>query len=70
MYLYCRLHPAAVRLCFVAKPRGDVGYSPDGGVVEASLETDSARRSKPVRNADAEADVVSEPTPIQTPLPV
>ena len=40
------------RLGFVAKTRGDVGYRPDGGVVETPLEANSAQRGKPMRYAD------------------
>ncbi len=50
-------------LGFVAKARGDVGYRPDGGIVEAPLEADGAQCGKPVRYADAEANVVPPPTP-------
>ena len=46
------------RLGFIAKARGDIGYRPDGGIVEAALEADGAERSEAVRNADAEANVV------------
>ena len=45
------------------KSRGDVRYGPDGGVVEAALETDRAERSEAVRNADAEANLVPEAAP-------
>src|SRR6516165_9626408 len=45
-------------LCFVAEPRGNIGYRADGGIIEASLETDGAERGKPVCNADAETNVV------------
>ena len=51
------------RLGLIAKPRGDVGNGPDGGIIEAALEADGAKRSKAVRYADAEANVVPEPTP-------
>ena len=50
-------------LGLIAKPRGNVGYRPDGGIVEAALEADGAKRGKPVRYADAEANVVPPPTP-------
>ena len=36
---------------------------PDGGVVEAPLEPDGAERRKPVRYADAEANLVPEAAP-------
>jgi hypothetical protein len=36
-------HP---RLGLIAKPRGDVGYGADGGVVEAALEADGAESGK------------------------
>ena len=51
------------RLGFIAKPRGDVRNGPDGGVIEAPLETDGPERGKAVRYADAEANVVPPPTP-------
>ena len=50
-------------LGLIAEPRGDVGYCADSGIVEAPLEADGAERSKAVRYADAEANVVPEPTP-------
>ena len=46
-------------LRLVAEPRGDVGDRADGGIVEATLEADGAERRKSVRNADAEANVMS-----------
>ena len=46
------------RLGLIAKARGDVGYRPDSGIVEASLEADCAERGKSVRDADTEANVV------------
>jgi len=51
------------RLGLVAKPRRDIGYRPDGGIVEAPLVTNRAERSEAVRNPDAEANFVPEPTP-------
>jgi hypothetical protein len=45
------------RLGFVAKTRANVGYRPDGGVVEAALEADGPERGK----ADTETDVVPQP---------
>ena len=50
-------------LGLIAKPRGNVGYRPDGGIIEAPFKADGPERSKPVRNADAEANVVPQPTP-------
>ena len=47
------------RLCFITQPGGNIGYRPDGCVVEAALEADRAERGKPVRNADTEANVVA-----------
>ena len=49
-------------LGFVAKPGCDIGYRPDRGIVEASLEADGAQGGKSVGDADAEANVVSQPT--------
>jgi hypothetical protein len=46
------------RLGFIAQPRGDVGYRADSGVVEPTLV-----RGEAMRNTDAEANVVPEPTP-------
>ena len=51
------------RLCLITQPRGNIGYRPDSGIVEASLEADGAERGKPVGNADAEANVVPEAAP-------
>ena len=38
------------RLGLIAKARGDVGYRPDCGIVEASLKADCAKCGKPVRS--------------------
>ena len=35
-----------------------IGHCSDGGIIEAPLEADGAQRGKPVRDADAEANVV------------
>src|ERR1700735_2230432 len=51
------------RLGFIAEARGHVRYRPDGGIVEAALEADSAQRSEAMCNPDAETNVVSPPTP-------
>ena len=51
-------------LSFVAEPRCNIGYCPDRGVVEASLESDRPERGISVRNADAEADLVPQLTPL------
>ena len=51
------------RLRFIAEPRSNVGYRPDGGIVEASFKSDGAERGEAVRYADAEANVVTPPTP-------
>ena len=34
------------RFCFIAQPRGDVGYGADGGIVEPALEADSSERGE------------------------
>ena len=39
---HARTDEYLTRLGLVAKPRGYVGYRPDGGVVEASLKADGA----------------------------
>jgi hypothetical protein len=49
---------------FIAKPRCDIGHRPNRGIVEASLKADGAERRKTVGDADAEANVVSKPTPL------
>ena len=46
-------------LGFVAQPGCDIGHRPDGGIVEASFETDGAERGMSMRYADAEAEVVA-----------
>jgi hypothetical protein len=51
-------------LGFVAKPGCHIGYRPDGGIVEASFKADGAQGGKPVRDTDAEANVMSQPTPL------
>ena len=51
------------RLGLIAEPRGNIRYRPDSGIVEAPLKADGAERSEAVRNADAEANLVPEPTP-------
>ena len=47
------------RFGFVAEPGGDIGHCTDGGVVEASLETNGAERGIPVRYADAKPDLMA-----------
>jgi hypothetical protein len=51
-------------LRFVAQTRGDIADSPDRGVVESTLETDSPQRSETVRYPDAEPNIVPEPPPL------
>ena len=50
-------------LRFIAKARGNIGYRPNGSIIEAALITNRAKRSEAVRNPDAEANLVPEPTP-------
>ena len=50
-------------LGLIAKARGDIRNGPDSGIVESALEADGAERSKAMRNADAEANVMPPPTP-------
>jgi hypothetical protein len=50
-------------LGFVTQPRGNVGYRANSRIVKPALEPDCAERSEAVRNPDAEANVVPEPTP-------
>ena len=56
---YARTDEDLPWLGFVAKPRGHVGHRPDGGIIEAPLESDSPERSKAVCDADAEANFVA-----------
>jgi hypothetical protein len=49
-------------LSFVAKPRSDVGYRSDGGIIEASLKADGAKRGKSVRNPEVMV-VFNDPIP-------
>src|SRR5262245_44579824 len=51
-------------LGFVAKPRRDIGYRSDGGVIETSLKTNGAERRKSVRDTDAKTKFMSQPTPL------
>ena len=56
------------RLGFVAKPRCNIGYRSDGGVIETSLKADGAERGKSVRNRQCQnrfrvpADATSQST--------
>src|SRR5262245_57907825 len=50
-------------LGFVAKPRRNIGYRSDGGVIETSFKTNGAERRKSVRDTDAEAKLMPQPTP-------
>src|SRR5262245_28709940 len=50
-------------LGFVAKPRCDIGYRSDGGVIETPLKANSTKRRKSMRNTDAEAKLMPQPTP-------
>ena len=50
-------------LGFIAKPRGNIGYRADSGIVEATLEADGAEGGEAVRYPNAEANVVPSPTP-------
>ena len=49
---------------FVAKPRCNVGYRSDSGIIESAFKADGAERGKSVRNSNAEANVVAQPTPL------
>ena len=42
----------------------NIGYRPDGGIIKAAFKADSAERGKSVRNANAEANVVPQSTPL------
>src|SRR5262245_44646975 len=50
-------------LGFVAKPRRDIGYCSDGGVIETSLKANRAERRKSVRDTHAKAKLMPQPTP-------
>ena len=57
-------------LCLVAKARGDIGYRPDGRVIEAPLEADCAERGKAVRYADAETNLVPQSVQVSVKAPM
>ena len=63
----CHQHPRANQdlsgLGFIAKPRRNIGYRSDGGVIETSLKANGAESRKSVRNTDAKANLMSQPTP-------
>jgi hypothetical protein len=44
----------------------NIGNRPDGGIIEANC----AERGEPVRNTDAEADFVPQPTPLLSHAPI
>src|SRR5262249_33341752 len=50
-------------LGFVAKPRRNIGYRSDGGIIETTLKTNGAERRKSVRDTDTKADLMSQSTP-------
>src|SRR5262249_53941357 len=50
-------------LGLIAQPRGDVGDSANGGIVEPPLEANSAERREAVRYANPKANLMSPPTP-------
>src|SRR3954463_6331571 len=50
-------------LGLAAKPRGEVRNPPDRRIVEAPVETDPAERRFALRDADAEAEVVTGVAP-------
>src|SRR5580693_6812139 len=52
------------RLGFVTEPRGDIRHRPNGRIVEPALEANGPQCSETVRDTDAEADVVPQPTPL------
>ena len=53
-------------LYFISQPGGNIGNRPDGGIMEANC----AERGEPVRNTDAEADFVPQPTPLLSHAPI
>jgi hypothetical protein len=63
LHQHSRADEDLTRLGLIVQPRGDVGYRADSGVVEPTLEADGAERGKVMRNANAETNLVPEPTP-------
>ena len=62
-------------LGFVAKPRRNIGYRSDGGIIETSLKANGAERGKSVRNPNAKPNFMSisqsmrqSPCPFQVPF--
>ena len=51
------------RLGFVTKPRRNIGYRSDGGVIETSFKANGAERRNFVRDTDAKAKLMSQPPP-------
>src|SRR4029077_10232884 len=60
LHQHSRTDEDLTRFGLIAKPRGDVRYRANSGVVEAAFKADSAERSETVRDADAEADLAPE----------
>src|SRR5262249_14330624 len=51
------------RLGFIAKPRGDIGYCSDSGVVEPAFKANRSERCKTMCYPDTEAKVVTKIAP-------
>jgi hypothetical protein len=60
---YSRADEDLTRVGLIAKARGNIGYGPDSGIIEPPFKSNGAERGKPVRYADAEANVMPPPTP-------
>src|SRR5262249_24819593 len=52
------------RLGFVAKPRCNVGYCSDSGVIKSAFKADRAECGKSVRNSNAEPNLMPKFTPL------
>jgi hypothetical protein len=50
-------------LGFIAKPRCDIGYRSDGGIIETSLKANGAERRESVRYTDAKTNLMPQPMP-------
>ena len=55
-------------LGFVAKPRCNIGYCADRGIVESAFKANCTECGKSVRNPNAEANVVAKFTPLPNQL--
>ena len=56
-------------LRFIAKPRRDIGHCSNGGIIETPLIANGTERRKSVRDTDAKAKLMSQPTPFLSQCP-